>query len=123
MPISQIVTNSIATANVTAAKLASDAFSPQVIKPVITSPANNATGITESLLLTASPYVSLYGYSQANAQYQISTSPTFAWINVNSTITGSNTQFQANLSSGLVANSTIHYARVRYGDSSNNTLL
>jgi hypothetical protein len=120
MPISQIVTNSIANTAVTSAKLASDAFSPQIIKPVLTSPANNATGILNNQLFTASPYLSLYGRSQANANWQISTSPTFAFINVNSTITGSNTEFQANASSGLVVN-TIHYARVRYSDDANNS--
>jgi hypothetical protein len=120
MPISQIVTNSIANTAVTAAKLASDAFSPQIIKPVLTSPANNATAILDNQIFTASPYLSLYGRSQANANWQISTSPTFAFINVNSTITGSNTQFQANGSSGITAN-TIHYARVRYSDDANNS--
>jgi hypothetical protein len=120
MPISQIVTNSIANTAVTAAKLASDAFSAQVFKPSITSPANNATGILDIQLFTASNYLSLYGLSQANANWQISTSPTFAFINVNSTITGSNTQFQANINSGLVVN-TIHYARVRYSDTANNS--
>lgn len=120
MPISQIVTNSIADANVTAAKLSGDAFSAQIFKPSITSPANNATGILNTQLFTASAYLSLYGRSQANANWQISTSPTFAFINVNSTITGSNTQFQANTSSGLVENK-IHYARVRYSDDANNS--
>lgn len=120
MPISQIVTNSIANANVTAVKLSSDAFSPQIFKPSITSPTNNATDIIDTQLITATPYLSLYGIAQANAQWQISTSPTFAYINVNSTITGSNTQFQVNSSSGLVTN-TIHYARVRYSDTSNNS--
>jgi|APGre2960657404_1045060.scaffolds.fasta_scaffold24190_2 hypothetical protein len=120
MPISQIVTNSIANNAVTAAKLASDAFSAQIFKPSITSPANNATGILNTQLFTATTYLSLYGRSQANAQWEISTSPSFAFINVNSTITGSNTQFQANASSGLVVN-TIHYARVRYSDDANNS--
>jgi hypothetical protein len=120
MPISQIVTNSIANNAVTAAKLASDAFSAQIFKPSITSPANNATEILDTQLFTATTYLSLYGRSQANANWQISTSPTFAFINVDSTITGSNTQFQANASSGLVAN-TIHYARVRYSDDANNS--
>lgn len=121
MPISQIVTNSIANTAVTAAKLASDAFSAQIFKPSITAPANNATGILDTQLFTATTYLSLYGRSQANANWQISTSPTFAFINVNSTITGSNTQFQANASSGLVANTTVHYARVRYSDDANNS--
>jgi hypothetical protein len=117
MPISQIVTNSLADGNVTLAKFAS---SSQIIKPVLTSPANNATNVGDNQLFTASAYLSLYGRSQANANWQISTSPTFAFINVNSTITGSNTQFQANSSSGLVVN-TIHYARVRYSDDANNS--
>ena len=117
MPISQIVTNSIANGNVTFAKFAS---SSQIVKPVITSPANNATAILDTQLFTATSYLSLYGRSQANANWQISTSPTFAFINVNSTITGSNTQFQANSQSGMTAN-TIHYARVRYSDDANNS--
>ena len=100
--------------------LADDAFSAQIFKPSITSPANNATAILDTQLFTASPYLSLYGRSQANANWQISTSPTFAFINVNSTITGSNTQFQANSQSGITAN-TIHYARVRYSDDANNS--
>ena len=120
MPISQIVTNSIADANVTAAKLSGDAFSAQIFKPSITSPANNATGITDGQLFTASPYLSLYGRSQANAQWEISTSSSFAFLNVSSTITGSNTQFQANASSGLTE-STVHYIRVRYSDDANNS--
>ena len=63
MPISQIVTNSIADGNVTTAKISSLA---QVFKPSITSPANNATGVQNTQLFTATPYLSLYGRSQAN---------------------------------------------------------
>jgi hypothetical protein len=62
----------------------------------------------------------LYGRSQANAQWQLSTSPSFAFINVSSTITGSNSQFTLNASSGLVTN-TLYYARVRYSDDANNS--
>jgi hypothetical protein len=120
MPISQIVTNSIANNAVSAAKLASDAFSAQIFKPAITSPANNATGILDNQLITATSYLSLYGRSQANAQWEISTSSTFAFLNISSTITGSNTQFQLNVSSGLVAN-TLYYSRVRYSDDANNS--
>jgi hypothetical protein len=120
MPISQIVTNSIANTAVTAAKLASDAFSPQIFKPSITSPANNATGILDAQLFTATTYLSLYGRSQANAQWEISTSSSFAFLNVSSTITGSNTQFQSNSSSGLTE-SKVHYIRVRYSDDANNS--
>jgi hypothetical protein len=93
---------------------------PQVVKPSILSPANNATGIQDTQLITATSYLSLFGRSQANAQWQISTSPSFAFINVSSTISGSNTQFQVNTSSGLVTN-TVHYARVRYSDTANNS--
>ena len=102
MPISQIVTNSIANNAVTSAKLASDAFSAQIFKPSITAPANNATGILNNQLFTATSYLSLYGRSQANAQWEISTSPSFAFINVNSTITGSMTsgRFLINTSGG-----------------------
>jgi hypothetical protein len=64
--------------------------------------------------------LSLYGRLQANAQWEISTSPSFAFLNVSSTITGSNTQFQANSSSGITAN-TVHYIRVRYSDDANNS--
>jgi hypothetical protein len=93
---------------------------PQVVKPSIISPANNATGIQDTQLITATSYLSLFGRSQANAQWQISTSPSFAFINVSSTISGSNTEFQVNASSGLVTN-TVHYARVRYSDTANNS--
>jgi hypothetical protein len=115
MPISQIETNSLNDGSVTASKLAS---TTNLVKPSITSPANAATGIINTQLFTASPYLSLYGRSQANAQWEISTSSSFAWLNVSSTITGSNTQFQANASSGLTE-STVHYIRVRYSDDAN----
>lgn len=117
MPISQIVTNSIANSSVTLAKFAS---TTNIVKPSITSPANAATAILDTQLFTASPYLSLYGRSQANAQWEISTSPSFAFLNVSSTINGSNTQFQANSSSGITAN-TVHYIRVRYSDDGNNS--
>jgi hypothetical protein len=120
MPISQIVTNSIANNAVSAAKLASDASPAQIFKPAITSPANNATGVNDNDTITATSYFSLYGRSQANAQWQLSTSPSFAFINVSSTITGSNSQFTLNTSSGLVTN-TLYYARVRYSDDANNS--
>ena len=149
MPLSRINTNAIANNAVVAADLAntgvtagtygsssnisvvtvnaqglitsaSNVAIPQIVKPSITAPANNATGILDAQLVTASPYFSLYGRSQANAQWQISTSSSFAFINVNSTITGSNTQFQVNSSSGLIEN-TVHYARVRYSDDANNS--
>jgi hypothetical protein len=93
---------------------------PQIVKPSITAPANSATGIQNTQLVTASPYLSLYGRSQANAEWQISTSSSFAFINVSNTISGSNTQFQVNTSSGLVTN-TVYYARVRYSDDANNS--
>ena len=99
---------------------ASNVSIPQIVKPSITAPANNATGIQDSQLITATSYLSIYGRAQANAQWQISTSPSFAFINVSNTISGSNTEFQINASSGLVTN-TVHYVRVRYSDDANNS--
>ena len=93
---------------------------PQILKPSITSPANNASNVTDSQLITASSFLSLYGIAQANAEWELSTSSTFAFINVASTITGSNTEFQLNVSSGLATSNT-YYARVRYSDTSNNS--
>jgi hypothetical protein len=115
-----VTTIKLADDSVTLDKIANGVLPNEVIKPSITSPANNATGILNNQLFTATTYLSLYGRSQANAQWEISTSPSFAFINVNSTITGSNTQFQANGSSGLTAN-TVHYIRVRYSDDANNS--
>ena len=97
---------------------ASNVSLSQIIKPSITAPANNATGVQDSQLITASPYLSLYGRSQANAEWQLSTSSSFAFINVSSTVSGSNTEFQLNTASGLVTN-TVYYARVRYSDNAN----
>jgi hypothetical protein len=90
-----ITTAKISDGSITLNKIADGVLPDEVFKPTITSPANNATGILNTQLFTASPYLSLYGIAQANAQWQISTSSSFAFINVNSTITGSNTQFQA----------------------------
>ena len=123
MAISKIVTNSINDAAITTAKIADGVISPGrafVFKPTITSPANNSTNITDVQLITASPFLSLYGIAQANAEWQLSTNSQFAFINVASTINGSNTQFQINSSSGLVTSNT-YYARVRYSDTSNNS--
>lgn len=92
----------------------------QIFRPVITDPANNDVNVLNVDLITATPYLSLYGLAQSNAEWQLSTSPTFAFINIASTITGSNTQFQLNVNSGL-AESTTYYARVRYSDTSNNS--
>jgi hypothetical protein len=93
---------------------------PQILKPSITSPSNNATDILDTQLIVASEYRSLYGIPQANAEWQLSTSSTFAFINVENTISGSNTEFQLNISSGLATSNT-YYARVRYSDTSNNS--
>ena len=149
MPLSRINTNAIANGAVAVADLANSGVTagtygnssnvavitvnaqglvtsasnvgiPQIVKPSITSPANNATGIQDSQLITATAYLSIYGRAQANAQWQISTSPSFAFINVSNTISGSNTEFQINASSGLVTN-TVHYVRVRYSDDANNS--
>jgi hypothetical protein len=112
MAISQIVQNSISDA----VQLGRDF----VVKPTITAPANNTVNVTDTPLITASPYLSLYGIAQANAEWELSTSSTFDFINVASTINGSNTQFQLNASSGLATSNT-YYARVRYSDTSNNS--
>ena len=71
MAISQIVQNSISDA----VRLGRDF----VVKPTITSPANNTVNVTDIQLITATSYLSLYGIAQANAEWQISTSSTFAY--------------------------------------------
>jgi hypothetical protein len=71
MAISQIVQNSISDA----VQLGRDF----IFKPTITAPANNATNVTDTQLITASSFLSLYGIAQANAEWELSTSSTFAF--------------------------------------------
>jgi hypothetical protein len=113
-----VTTAKIADGSITTAKLSSDAI-PQIVKPTITSPANGASGVSLDATITATGYFSLYGRPQANAEWQLSTSSDFAFINVENTISGSNTQLTLN-NSVAFANTT-YYTRVRYSDDANNT--
>lgn len=113
-----VTTAKIADGSITTAKLSADAV-PQIIKPTITSPANNATDVSQTATISATAYFSLYGRTQANAEWQLSTSSDFAYINVENTITGSNTQLTLNNSVALA--NTLYYTRVRYSDDANNT--
>jgi hypothetical protein len=118
MPISTIVTNSIANANVTLAKLANDAITPKVVKPTNVTPANAAINVAPTATLTGSEYLNLYGIAKKSAIWQISTSSDFSSpiYNANSVGTGvSNT-----ITSGVLSATTKYFWRVRYEDVSNN---
>jgi len=88
----------------------------EIITPTNTSPANGATGQTETPTLTSSTYYSLYGYSHAASQWQVSTSSGFGTTVVNTGDDASN-KTSYTISAGVLSVSTTYYWRVRYKDS------
>jgi len=88
---------------------------PAVVQPVNISPANGSTGANYTITLTATAFVSLQGFTFANAQYQVSTSSGFGTTVIDTGTSGA-ASTSYNISSGL-ANSTTYYWRVRYKDS------
>lgn len=81
--------------------------------PTISSPASGATNVIETPTLTASNYVSPAGNSFATAQFQISTSSTFA-----STLhdSGEKSAMTCSVPSGVLAVNTLFYVRARVKD-------
>ena len=81
--------------------------------PTISSPAAGATNVIETPTLTASNYVSPAGNAFATAQFQISTSSTFA-----STLhdSGEKSAMTYSVPSGVLAVNTLFYVRARVKD-------
>jgi hypothetical protein len=86
---------------------------PIVATPTNTSPASASTGIVPGQVLTASSFAALYGYTFANAQWQISTSSGFGTTVYDSGTSGSAVTSITTSSSYLSTNTT-YYWRVRY---------
>ncbi|WP_281982941.1 Ig-like domain-containing protein [Azonexus hydrophilus] len=81
--------------------------------PTISSPASGATNVIETPTLTASNYVSPAGNAFATAQFQISTSSTFASILHDS---GEKSAMTYSAPSGVLAVNTLFYVRARVKD-------
>lgn len=81
--------------------------------PTISSPATGATNVIETPTLTASNYVSPAGNAFATAQFQISTSSTFA-----STLhdSGEKSAMTYSVPAGVLAVGTVFYVRARVKD-------
>ena len=86
---------------------------PIVATPTNTSPATGTTGVVPGQVLTASSFAALYGYTFANAQWQISTSSGFGTTVYDSGTSGSAVTSITTSSSYLSTNTT-YYWRVRY---------
>ena len=86
---------------------------PIVATPTNTSPATGTTGVVPGQVLTASSFAALYGYTFANAQWQISTSSGFGTTVYDSGTSGSAVTSITTNSSYLSTNTT-YYWRVRY---------
>lgn len=83
-----------------------------VRRPVNTTPAAHTTSFSTTGTLVASQYYSLYGVPQANANFQISTSPGFETV-VQDVTVGAVT---SRATSPALAASTVYFWRVRYKD-------
>jgi hypothetical protein len=89
---------------------------PAEIKtPTNVSPANAATNIGETPVLTGSTFYSLYGIAMTAAQWQVSTVSNFA-STVISTGDVAGTAVTYTVSSGVLSVNTTYYWRVRYKD-------
>lgn len=88
-----------------------------VRQPINSTPASGATGVVETPTLTGNTYYSLYGIAQNGAQFQVSTSSTFATITHDSGTLGAVTSYT--LPAAVLAASTVYYWRCRYRDSEN----
>jgi hypothetical protein len=81
--------------------------------PTISSPATGATNVIETPTLTASNYVSPAGNAFATAQFQISTSSTFASVLHDS---GEKSAMTYSVPAGVLAVNTTFYVRARVKD-------
>ena len=83
--------------------------------PVNVSPAQAATGVTETPVLTGSAFLSLYGLSMAASQWQVSTAADFSSTVVSTgDVAGTSTSYT--LAAGILSVSAAYYWRVRYKD-------
>lgn len=88
---------------------------PAIRTPANISPAQSATGDTETPTLSGSIYLSLYGLAMVAAQFQVSTTADFgATVVSTGDIAGTATTYT--VSAGVLAVSTAYYWRVRYKD-------
>ena len=87
----------------------------EIITPTNTSPADTATGQTETPTLTGSAFYSNYGATHANTQVQVSTSSSFASPLYSSGDQAASTSFT--LPAGQLSVSTTYYWRIRYKNS------
>ena len=81
--------------------------------PTISGPANGATNVIETPTLTAANYVSPAGNAFATAQFQISTSSTFASILLDS---GERSAMTFSVPAGVLAVNTTFFVRARVTD-------
>lgn len=86
-----------------------------VRSPTNVSPANAATNIGATPVLTGSTYYSLFGIAKAAGQWQVSTVSNFA-STVVSTGDVAGTSVSYTVGSGILAVNTVYYWRVRYKD-------
>lgn len=86
-----------------------------VRRPVNSTPAANATGVSTTITLSASAYYSLYGIAHSAAQFQVSTTADFA-STVRDTTLGAVTSWAV---SPALSTNTAYYWRVRYKDAEN----
>ena len=87
----------------------------EIKTPTNVSPANAATNIGETPVLTGSTFYSLYGIAMTAAQWQVSTVSNFA-TTVISTGDVAGTGVTYNVASGVLSPNTTYYWRVRYKD-------
>ena len=86
-----------------------------VRRPVNSTPAANATGVSTTITLAAGGYYSLYGIAHAASQFQVSTTADFA-STVRDQTTGAATSWAV---SPALSTSTAYHWRVRYKDAEN----
>ena len=105
----------VLTSNGTTATWAAGGGSPEIKTPTNVSPANAATNIGATPVLTGSTYYSLYGIAMAAGQWQVSTVSNFA-STVVSTGDVAGTSVSYTVGSGILVVNTTYYWRVRYKD-------
>ena len=95
------------------------AGNPEIKTPTNTSPVQGATNIENTVTLTASGFLSLYGEAMAASQWQVSVASDFATTVVD---TGdvAGTATSRTLSAGVLSTNTVYYWRTRYKDASGN---
>jgi hypothetical protein len=105
----------VLTSNGTTATWAAGGGSPEIKTPTNVTPANAATNIGATPVLTGSTYYSLYGIAMAAGQWQVSTVSNFA-STVVSTGDVAGTSVSYTVGSGILVVNTTYYWRVRYKD-------